>query len=44
MKNRRVVDSYPNFARTAEHKLSAYIQGSDLLSRSIHQFEGDKQN
>jgi hypothetical protein len=39
-----MVDSYTNFFHTIKHKLSAYPQESDLLSRSVHQSEGDKQN
>jgi hypothetical protein len=39
-----MVDSYPNFFHTAEHKLLAYPQESNLLSRSAHRSEGDKQN
>jgi hypothetical protein len=37
-----MVDSYPNFFHTAEHKLLAYPQGSDLLAQSVHRSEGDK--
>jgi hypothetical protein len=31
-----MVDSYPNFFCTTEHRLLAYPQGSDLLSQSVH--------
>jgi hypothetical protein len=41
---RRTVDSYSNFFRTTVHKLLAYAQESDLLSRFVHWSEGDKQN
>jgi hypothetical protein len=34
--------SYPNFFRTAEHKLLAYVLEFDWLSRSDHRSEGDK--
>jgi hypothetical protein len=37
-----MVDSYSNFFRTAERKLSAYPQESDLLSWFVHQSEDDK--
>jgi hypothetical protein len=37
-----MVESYPNFFHTTEHKLLAYPQGSYLLPRSVHRFEGDK--
>jgi hypothetical protein len=43
-KTRHTVDSYPNSFRIAEHKLSACLQESNLLSRSVHQSEDDKQN
>jgi hypothetical protein len=39
-----MTDSYPNFFHTTEHKLSAYLQESDLLSQSDHQSKDDKQN
>jgi hypothetical protein len=39
-----MVDSYLNSFRTAQHRLSAYPQESNLLSESIHRFEDDKQN
>jgi hypothetical protein len=39
-----MVDSYPNFFPTIEHKLLAYLPESDLPSRSVHQSEDDKQN
>jgi hypothetical protein len=39
-----MVDLYPNFFHSVEHKLLAYSQGSDLLSRSVHRSKGDKQN
>jgi hypothetical protein len=44
MKTWRMVDSYPNFILTAEHKLLAYPQESYLLSQFAHQSKGDKQN
>jgi hypothetical protein len=39
-----MVDSYPNFFHTTDHKLLIYPLESDLLSRSVHQSKGDKQN
>jgi hypothetical protein len=39
-----MVDSYSNFFCSVEHKLSTYPQESDLLSRSVHRYEDDKQN
>jgi hypothetical protein len=39
-----MADYYPNFFHIVEHKLSACFLESNLLSRSDHQFEHDKQN
>jgi hypothetical protein len=36
-----MADSYPNFFRIAEHKLSTYLQESNLLSQSVHRSEND---
>jgi hypothetical protein len=37
-----MVDPYPNFFRTVEHKTSAYPQECDLLSWSIYRSKGNK--
>jgi hypothetical protein len=43
-KTQRMIDSYPNFFCTIEHKLSTSSRESDLLSQFVHRSEGDKQN
>jgi hypothetical protein len=39
-----MTDSYLKLFHTVEHKLSASLSESDLLSRSDHQSGDDKQN
>jgi hypothetical protein len=39
-----MIDSYPNFFHTTEHKLSAYLLRSDLSSQFDHRSEDDKKN
>jgi hypothetical protein len=37
-------DTYPNFDCLLVHRLSTYLQESDLPFQSDHLFEGDKMN
>jgi hypothetical protein len=39
-----MADSYPNIIHIVEHKLSACLPESDLLSQSDQQSDDDKQN